>query len=170
VSQARAVILAGGTMKPVRRDGAPKDDEFVLLANGNPPCAYALASHQVAHLQQQLFPTVPAERFAIFECGHVVPPNAFLTLAVPRGPNGLRIHTEFQERGNDAIVDDLAATVAALVRVIPAGVVCFFPSFAYLQRFVARAQATTAWATIQRYKRVRAPEPSPDAWLGSNVG
>jgi len=135
------------------------------LPKANLLCVCALAPHQVAHLQQQLFPTVPAERFAVFECGHVVPPDAFLTLAVPRGPNGLRIHTEFQERGNDAIVDDLAATVAALVRVIPAGVVCFFPSFAYLQRFVARAQATAAWAAIQRYKRVRAARRWHAAWV-----
>ena len=108
----------------------------------------------MAHLREQLFPDVQAARFTTFECGHVVPPESFLTLAVPRGPSGQRLNTEYQERGNDAIVDDLIGTVAALVQAIPAGVVCFFPSFTYLQRFVARAQATSGWAALQAHKQV----------------
>ena len=111
---------------------------------------------QVAHLREQLFPDVPPERFATFECGHVVPAESFLVLAVPRGPSGQRLNTEYHDRGNDAIVDDLVATVHALVDVIPAGVVCFLPSFAYLQRFVARAQTTAAWAALQARKKVDA--------------
>ena len=77
-----------------------------------------------------------------------------MALAVPRGPTGLRLTTEFQERNNDAGVDELVAAVRELVNAIPAGVVCFFPSFAYLQRFVDRAKASRQWDALSAAKQV----------------
>jgi chromosome transmission fidelity protein 1 len=122
----------------------------------------------VEFVRAQLFPDVPAARFLAFECGHVVPPEAFLTLAVASGPGGRhRLTTEYADRNSDAATDALLGTVAALAEAIPAGVVCFLPSFAYLERFVARAQATAAWARLQAAKKV---SPSRMTDQGATAG
>ncbi|XP_013417223.1 ATP-dependent DNA helicase DDX11-like [Lingula anatina] len=70
VSEARAVIVAGGTMKPI--------SEF----------------------EDQLFRAagVPADRIHSFSCGHIVPSDQLLPIALAQGPSGHKLDFTYQSR------------------------------------------------------------------------
>ncbi|KAK2157465.1 hypothetical protein LSH36_191g04057 [Paralvinella palmiformis] len=82
--QARAVIVAGGTMEPV------------------------------SSFKEQLFYAagVPPERILQYSCGHVIEADQLLPIAVRRGPSGLELDFTYQHRdtanmvGNKAIAED----------------------------------------------------------------
>lgn len=103
VSQARAVILAGGTMEPT--------SEFI---------------------DQLLIPAgVPPERIVHFACGHVVPKSNLCALALSQGPGGKTLEFTYQNRADAETIRELGNLLINVARVIPGGVVCFFPSYEY---------------------------------------
>jgi len=68
VTQARSVILAGGTMAPL--------DDF----------------------HSQLFPFVGPEKIVDFSCSHIVPPEHLLVRAVSMGPMGSNLQFKFSSK------------------------------------------------------------------------
>eukprot|EP00897_Mesotaenium_endlicherianum_P005840 jgi/Mesen1/5284/ME000263S04392 len=124
VEEARAVILAGGTLQPVEE------------------------------LRQRLFPLLPMERCHLYSCGHIVPPESVLPIALARGPTGKEFNFSFQSRHAPEMIDELARLMSNLCSVVPDGIVCFFPSFAYLAHVIARWRAAGLLAGIERKKHV----------------
>ncbi|CAN7998782.1 unnamed protein product [Ixodes hexagonus] len=103
VSQARAVILAGGTMEPT--------SEFV---------------------DQLLVPAgVQPDRILHFACGHVVPKANLCAMALSHGPSGKALEFTYQNRADAETIQELGNLLVNVVRVVPGGVVCFFPSYEY---------------------------------------
>lgn len=94
VEVARAIVLAGGTMSPVR------------LASQHALSALCrLIRHpQISDVTTQLFPFVCAERLTTFSCGHIVPPNSLQTLVVKKGPKGSQMQFKFDNRNDQALV------------------------------------------------------------------
>ncbi|RKP06517.1 helicase C-terminal domain-containing protein [Thamnocephalis sphaerospora] len=122
VEEARSVVLAGGTMAPV-------DD---------------LISH--------LFPYLPAEKIQRFSCGHVVPRESLLALSVCEGPTGIPFEFTYEKRDDAKLLDSLGQSLVNLCNVIPAGVVCFFSSYAYMDTiFVEPRQANQVEKTLEAY-------------------
>lgn len=72
--EARAVVLAGGTMSPM------------------------------SDFREQLFPYLSEERFSSFSCGHVVPDENVATFAVPKGPGGRRFEFTYEARKDEKLV------------------------------------------------------------------
>lgn len=68
VDQAHAVILAGGTLQPVEE------------------------------LRYRLFPHLQENRVHSFSCGHIVPAENVLAIAVARGPTGKFFDFTYQSR------------------------------------------------------------------------
>jgi len=101
VQEARAVVLAGGTMGP---------------------------HHDI---KCQLFPSLAPGNLHSFSCGHVVPVENLLTLCVPSGPSGHRFDFRFHRRSDAAQTDELGRLVQNVCRVVPHGVVLFFASYAF---------------------------------------
>ncbi|KAF3931891.1 hypothetical protein ABW19_dt0209574 [Dactylella cylindrospora] len=104
VEEARAIVLAGGTMEPM--------------------------SDYVNHL----FPYLSLERLRMVSCGHVIPKENMLAMTVPHGPTGQTFEFTFDKRGDAKLITDLGRAVLNLCNVIPHGVVVFFPSYAYLEQ------------------------------------
>ncbi|KAI5793775.1 helicase C-terminal domain-containing protein [Peziza echinospora] len=117
VDDARAVILAGGTMEPV--------NDF----------------------RTHLFPYVSPARITTLSCGHVIPRENLLAWSAATGPSGRELKFTFDKRNNNAMIDDLGRAIVNLCLVIPHGVVCFFPSYAYLELVVSRWQQTDTAST-----------------------
>ncbi|KAH8975181.1 hypothetical protein BDL97_01G142600 [Sphagnum fallax] len=69
VKEARAVVLAGGTLQPI------------------------------SQLYDCLFPHLPPEKVHTFSCGHIVPPDSILPIALARGPGGHTFNFTYQSRG-----------------------------------------------------------------------
>ena len=110
VDEARAVILAGGTMSPM--------DDYT----------------------RYLLPYLPPERIRTLSCGHIVPDSHLSAWPMSTGPTGVPLDFTFEQRGRPAILAELGRCVLALAGAVPDGLVVFFPSHAYLDSVVAAWQ------------------------------
>jgi chromosome transmission fidelity protein 1 len=77
VSKARAVILAGGTMKPI------------------------------SDFTEQLLPFMDPSSIELFSCGHVIPKNQLLPVCISAGPSGTALRLSFENRNNPLLVSQL---------------------------------------------------------------
>ncbi|TLD35402.1 DNA repair helicase [Venturia nashicola] len=107
VEEARAVILAGGTMSPM--------DDYIK------------------HLFSYTSPT----RIMTLSCGHVIPPSNLLAWPIIQGNDGIDFDLTFEKRETKTMIDRIGDTLLRLIQNIPDGVVVFFPSYAYLDSCIA---------------------------------
>ncbi|KAJ5152871.1 uncharacterized protein N7482_009349 [Penicillium canariense] len=107
VEDARAVILAGGTMSPM------------------------------SDYMNHLFSYVSPERLGTFSYGHVIPHANLVAQALTRGLMGTEFDFTYEARNSEKMITDLGRTIATLCQVIPDGVVAFFPSYDYLSQVVS---------------------------------
>ncbi|XP_013788023.1 ATP-dependent DNA helicase DDX11-like [Limulus polyphemus] len=106
VQESRSVILAGGTMEPV----SEVVNQLFL------PCG------------------VSPERVTHFSCGHVIPPENLLSIALSHGPSGKQLDFTYQSRELPFVMEELGRVLVNICTIIPGGLVCFFPSYEYEQR------------------------------------
>ncbi|XP_014208174.1 ATP-dependent DNA helicase DDX11 [Copidosoma floridanum] len=103
IKEARAVILAGGTMEPI----SEFKDQLFLSAGAKP------------------------ERIVTFSCDHVIPKENILTCILKSGPTGLEYEFNYQNRQNKKLLDELGRTIINICNIVPAGIVVFLPSYSY---------------------------------------
>jgi chromosome transmission fidelity protein 1 len=106
VEEARAVILAGGTMSPL------------------------------SDYTDYLFSYLAPDRLVNFSFGHVIPATNMLTKAVTRGPSAKELLYNYENRASDGVVMELRLLLERLCSIVPDGVVVFFPSYDYLAQVV----------------------------------
>ncbi|KAJ5198386.1 uncharacterized protein N7498_007503 [Penicillium cinerascens] len=131
VEDARAVILAGGTMSPM------------------------------SDYMNHLFSYVPAERLDTFSYGHVIPKANLVAQSLTRGLLGSDFDFTYEARGSEKMITDLGRTIATLCQVIPDGVVAFFPSYDYLSQVltvwkkpIQNGNGQTTLSLIERKKKI----------------
>ncbi|KAH8428921.1 DNA helicase [Aspergillus melleus] len=107
VEDARAVILAGGTMSPM------------------------------SDYMNHLFSYVPHNRLDTFSYGHVIPSENLVAHTLGKGIFGSDFDFTYENRNSEKTINDLGRTIAAFCQVIPDGVVAFFPSFDYLHQVIS---------------------------------
>ncbi len=123
-SQARAVVLAGGTMSPL------------------------------TDLEMMLFPHLSPGRVSVHTNGHVIPASNLLCLGLVSAPNGSPLHFTYATREDHRMIDGLAMTLMNLCAVVPAGIVVFFPSYRHEEAVLARWAETKALDGLNKRKRV----------------
>ncbi|KAF2687652.1 DNA repair helicase [Lentithecium fluviatile CBS 122367] len=133
VEEARAVVLAGGTMSPM--------------------------SDYEQHLLSYLEPS----RIMTLSCGHVIPPSNLLAVPVVRTLSGHEFDFTFEKRNSEQMLIDLGHTILAVAQHIPDGVVVFFPSYSYLDTCIAAwkrlrlnssASTSVIWDALLRVKPI----------------
>ncbi|CAI5711867.1 unnamed protein product [Hyaloperonospora brassicae] len=134
VTKARSVILAGGTMQPV------------------------------SQVIDQLFTSIPREDIDLFSCGHVIPPENLLGFSLPSGPTQKHLEFTFARRSDFEAMDELGRILLNLARIVPGGIVVFFPSYRFEENAVCRWQVTKQYEQIQAKKDVFS-EPKKSAEL-----
>ncbi|KAF2005797.1 DNA repair helicase [Amniculicola lignicola CBS 123094] len=107
VEEARAVVLAGGTMSPM--------------------------SDYEQHLLSYLDPS----KIMTLSCGHVIPPSSLLAVPVIRTLSGADFDFTFEKRNSETMLTDLGAALLRVAQHLPDGLVVFFPSYAYLDTCIA---------------------------------
>ncbi|KAF2232333.1 ATP-dependent RNA helicase-like protein chl1 [Viridothelium virens] len=107
VEDARAVILAGGTMSPM------------------------------SDYYDHLFPYLPPTRIQTLSCGHVIPPSNLLAMPINEATSGTEFDFTFEKRNSEAMIRDVGEAILSVIENTPDGVVVFFPSYAYLSRVVS---------------------------------
>ncbi|KAJ5118549.1 hypothetical protein N7526_010186 [Penicillium atrosanguineum] len=131
VEDARAVILAGGTMSPM------------------------------SDYRNHLFSYLPTERLDTFSYGHVIPKANLVAQTLTRGLMGSDFDFTYETRGSEKMITDLGRTIATLCQVIPDGVVAFFPSYDYLSQVltvwkkpIPNGNGQTTLGLIERKKKI----------------
>ncbi|KAH7447640.1 hypothetical protein KP509_01G114900 [Ceratopteris richardii] len=112
LEHAHAIILAGGTLQPIEE------------------------------LRYRLFPQLQEDRVHTFSCGHIVPAENVLALAIARGPTGRTFDFTYQSRGLPETMEELGRLLFNLCCVVPEGIVVFLPSFDYEQQLYSTWKAT----------------------------
>ncbi|ETW02806.1 hypothetical protein, variant [Aphanomyces invadans] len=136
IAEAKSVILAGGTMQPVS---------------------------QVLH---SLLLGVDSQRVDMFSCGHIIPPTNLTSVALAVGPTNTELDFTFSKRNRTEVMDEVGRIVLNLVRVVPGGLVVFFPSYSYENQVVQHWQSTGVLAAIEA-KKVAFREPKCTAEVDS---
>ncbi|KAL2338079.1 hypothetical protein Fmac_012525 [Flemingia macrophylla] len=133
VDEAHAVVLVGGTLQPIEET------------------------------RERLFPWLPPNRLHFFSCGHIVPPDSIMPIAVTRGPTGRSFDFSFSSRSSPDMMREIGLLLCNLVTVVPEGIVVFFPSFDYEDRVYENWETTGILERITKRKRVfREPRNNMD--------
>ena len=69
-----------------------------------------------ALLQRQLFPGAPVRAFS---CGHVVPRERLLALALGQGPSGASLDFRHPQRSQQPVIDDLGRMLVNVCQTVP---------------------------------------------------
>jgi chromosome transmission fidelity protein 1 len=135
VKEARAVILASGTLSPL----AP----LLRLLPSDMVVDHMATSRNIHH----------------YACGHVIEKDRFVTVAVGSGPGGVKFDFRATSRAAAHVVDDLGRALINMCTVAPGGMVVFFPSFAYLDTVKERWKETGMLEKLSEKKSGVVVEP-----------
>ncbi|CAH3188057.1 unnamed protein product, partial [Porites evermanni] len=126
VREARAVVVAGGTMQPMSDF---KDQLFTCAG-------------------------LPSDNIVEFSCGHVIPAENLLSVALDKGPAGKEFDFTFQSRDSPDLKDELGRLLINMFAVVPGGVVCFFSSYDYEEQVYTHWQSTGILDKMNARKKV----------------
>lgn len=130
VDEARSVILAGGTMQPM--------EDYMT----------------------HLFPYVPKEKIRTLSCGHVIPKDNLLAWPLVKTQTGKDFEFVHGTRMDPDLIFELGRAIVNLCSIIPKGVVCFFPSYSYLDIVVKEWQKKSSdvrpviWEKLGKSKEI----------------
>ncbi|KAJ1642710.1 ATP-dependent DNA helicase chl1 [Coemansia asiatica] len=144
--EARAVILAGGTMKPandVVEQLFPRPSKLKPNDKQRLPKEAAVSAARL-----------DPENAQLFAWDHVVDPSHVAAVVVSSGPTGQELRFTFQDQSDLHRLREAGNALAALCNVIPGGVVVFFPSYSLLGRMSSEWRASGIMQRIERKKPV----------------
>lgn len=111
----------------------------------------------------QLFSFLPRDHIDLFSCGHVIPPQNLLGFSLSSGPSQKHLEFTFSRRGDTDALDELGRILLNLSRIVPGGIVVFFPSYRFEETTVRRWQATKQFDELNARKKVfREPKQSDE--------
>ncbi|KAJ2809540.1 ATP-dependent DNA helicase chl1 [Coemansia guatemalensis] len=145
--EARAVVLAGGTMQPTN----DMIEQLLPRFGGR-----LIRDNCTASELQKLEPKGVRQ----FAWNHVVASSHICATVVSSGPTGTPLRFAFQDQADTQRIKEAGQALAALCNVIPGGVVVFFPSHALLARMAAAWEQAGITRRIAKRKPVFAAESS----------
>lgn len=149
VDESRAVVLVGGTLAPIPELAAQLFPDAVPEGG-----TFGAENGAVDEGPKDENSSTVRRTLTALSCGHVVPRDALLPLAVAKGPSGRALDYSFGSRSAPEMIDELGRLLANACRVAPGGVVVFFPSFAYADDVYDRWVKTGVNSEIARHKAI----------------
>ncbi len=172
VDTAKAVVLVGGTLSPINElalqlfpDSRMVDETEKPYEDGSKGITGGVKGVTVSDGTTPPTPVTPSppKLLSTISCGHVVPSDALLPLAVKCGPSGKLLDFSFKQRHGTEMIDELGRVVANACQVAPGGVVVFFPSFAYADLVYQRWVESGITQRIAKVKTIfREPRAAAD--------
>ena len=106
-----------------------------------------------------LFPYLDPAKLATLSCGHVIPDENLIVLPFSKGPANGDLDFTYEKRSSPIIIQALGLALVQLSKIIPDGLVVFFPSYAYLAQVTSlwkqrRAKETPMWNQLERLKPI----------------
>ncbi|KAI8096768.1 uncharacterized protein BX664DRAFT_324780 [Halteromyces radiatus] len=78
------------------------------------------------------FQTVVQESYAM-----TLTRNCFLPMVITRGSDQVAVSSKFEVRNDPAVVRNFGQIMVEFAKIVPDGVVCFFPSYLYMEQIVS---------------------------------
>ncbi|CAK9111743.1 Regulator of telomere elongation helicase 1 homolog, partial [Durusdinium trenchii] len=85
---------------------------------------------------------------------HVVDDSQIWIGVVPKGVMGKSLNSSYRNRENKAYLDDLGNTIANYARIVPDGVLVFFPSYYVMNKSIESWQASGIYERINSKKKI----------------
>ncbi|XP_023293799.2 regulator of telomere elongation helicase 1 homolog [Lucilia cuprina] len=85
---------------------------------------------------------------------HIVKSSQVYVKIIGSGPDREQLISNYQNRDNPKYISSLGSTILNVARIVPDGLLVFFPSYPLLNQCVNSWQASGLWADISRYKPI----------------
>ncbi|XP_066245652.1 regulator of telomere elongation helicase 1 homolog isoform X2 [Euwallacea similis] len=85
---------------------------------------------------------------------HIVSEKQICVKIVPKGPDGETLNSSYQNRDNPTYISSLGRTIVNMTRIIPQGLLVFFPSYPIMYKCKAAWEQEGIWATISAHKTI----------------
>ncbi|KAI0273627.1 DNA repair helicase [Gloeopeniophorella convolvens] len=85
--------------------------------------------------------------------------NAFLPLVITRGSDQVAISSRFEVRNDPAVVRNFGSILVEYSKIVPDGVVAFFPSYLYMESIVAAWNDMGILTEVWKYKLIFVETP-----------
>jgi len=102
---------------------------------------------------KSLFAHLNSSQVIHFSCGHVIPSDHLL-LATVWGGNKGPFRFTYENRNNESMLGDLVSLLDDLCGVVPNGIVCFVPSYQFLQKLETHLNSSRYSEEIRRKKNI----------------
>lgn len=88
------------------------------------------------------------------EANHIIDNSQIFVGVFPRGPSGAELIGTFQNTSSFNFQDDISQSIYEICKVTPFGVLCFFPSYALLEKVLERMQRTGKYKELLQFKEI----------------
>lgn len=85
---------------------------------------------------------------------HIVKGNQVCVKIISQGPDGTQLNSNYQNRDNPKYISSLGRTILSFCRVIPDGLLVFFPSYPIMTKCQEMWQAEGIWSSINNVKPI----------------
>lgn len=106
-----------------------------------------------------LFPYLDPSRLRTLSCGHVIPDSNLLAWPLAKSPTGIELDFTFEKRSYPSTIAALGQSLIYLAKVIPDGLVIFFPSYAYLDQLTAAWKKTSTASSPSIWDQLSVTKP-----------
>ncbi|KAG8192516.1 hypothetical protein JTE90_018036 [Oedothorax gibbosus] len=98
---------------------------------------------------------------------HIVKDNQVFVGVVTCGPDGTPLNSSFQNRSNERYITSLGRTISNFCRMVPDGLLVFFPSYSVMKTNVAKWEENGVWQNLSGLKPLFMEPQGKDAFQES---
>ncbi|CAL1540331.1 unnamed protein product [Lymnaea stagnalis] len=85
---------------------------------------------------------------------HVIEKSQVWLGTLCKGPDGTELNSEYKNRSNESYQKSLGNTIVNFARIVPSGLLIFFPSYPVMEKCIEKWKETNQWNIITQYKPV----------------
>lgn len=85
---------------------------------------------------------------------HIVKSNQICVKIISQGPDGTQLNSNYQNRDNPKYISSLGRTILSFCRVVPDGLLVFFPSYPIMAKCQEMWQSEGIWSSICNIKPI----------------
>ena len=90
----------------------------------------------------------------VLENEHVISDEQIFAAVLRRGPRGTVLNSSYRNKDNKEMIHDLGNVIVNTCRIVPDGLLAFFPSYSALTNTIQEWQNVGIWDRIARHKHV----------------
>ncbi|KFM76132.1 Regulator of telomere elongation helicase 1-like protein, partial [Stegodyphus mimosarum] len=98
---------------------------------------------------------------------HIIEDNQVFVAVVANGPDGTPLNSSYQNRSNERYINSLGRTLTNFSRLVPDGLLVFFPSYSVMKTNIGKWEENGIWQNLSGMKPVFIEPQGKDAFQES---